>query len=339
MAAQSDDFAGAETILTKDLCRIDNYFKTWRLKPNITKTEVSCFHLSNRQANYVPQVQFRGHILKFNPHPKYLGVSLDRSLTYSEHIRKTSAKIKTRNNILHKLTGTSWGPTASTLRTTALALVYPVAEYCCPVWLNSAHTKKIDTQLNDTMRTISGTIQSTPLEWLPVLSNIPPPHLRRQMALKKEWIKCCDNPLLPIHQDCLHEDLRLKSRNPPWLLGKRLAQDEFHTNTAWRDGWAASNPDRLGLISDPVVQPPGFNLPRKIWTSLNRIRTQHGRCNSWKHKWKITNNPYCDCSDVPQTVLHITTKCPLRRFSGTIKDIHEASDEAVSWITKLDIQL
>ena len=49
----------------------------------------------------------------------------------------------------------------------------------------SAHTSLVDVQLNSTMRLISGTFHSTPLPWLPVLSNIEPPALRRKAATDK----------------------------------------------------------------------------------------------------------------------------------------------------------
>ena len=65
------------------------------------------------------------------------------------------------------------------LRTAALSLVYSTAEYCAPIWMNSVHSKKVDIELNKTMRIISGTVKSTPLPWLLVLSNIAPPELRR----------------------------------------------------------------------------------------------------------------------------------------------------------------
>lgn len=53
-------------------------------------------------------------------------------------------KLKTKNNLITKFTGTSWGAGAETLRTAALSLVYSTAEYCAPVWIHSAHAKKID---------------------------------------------------------------------------------------------------------------------------------------------------------------------------------------------------
>ena len=63
----------------------------------------------------------------------------------------------------------------NTLRSSALVLFYSAAEYCAPVWSRSAHTSLDDVQLNSTMRLISGTLHSTCLSWLPVLSSIEAP--------------------------------------------------------------------------------------------------------------------------------------------------------------------
>jgi hypothetical protein len=55
-----------------------------------------------------------------------------------------------------------------------------------------AVVQKLDVQLNNVMRLITGTVKSTELQWLPVLSNIAPPKLRREAALfrelKNSWI-------------------------------------------------------------------------------------------------------------------------------------------------------
>ena len=101
-------------------------------------------------------------------------LTLDCTLTYKPHIRKVAAKTRTRNNLVHMLAGTTWGAGAKTIRTSALALCYSVAEYCAPVWRNSAHTNLVDVQLNNTIRTITGAVRCTRTDWLPVLSNIAP---------------------------------------------------------------------------------------------------------------------------------------------------------------------
>jgi len=69
-----------------------------------------------------------GQRLKHDPYPVYLGITLDRTLSYREHLSRSAAKLKSRNNLIAKLAGTSWGASASTLCTSALALCYSVAE-------------------------------------------------------------------------------------------------------------------------------------------------------------------------------------------------------------------
>jgi len=89
---------------------------------------------------------------------------------------------------------------------------------CAPVWSRSAHTSQVDVQLNSTMRLISGTLHSTPLPWLPVLSNIEPPPLRRKAATDKLVEKIVKQDSWSIQPDILSPPLlRLTSRKPLWL--------------------------------------------------------------------------------------------------------------------------
>jgi hypothetical protein len=69
-------------------------------------------------------------ILHVDP-PKYLGVTLDRSLTYNAHLTKTGQKVAARVNIVRKLAGTNWGASADTLRTASLALHYSMNREGC----------------------------------------------------------------------------------------------------------------------------------------------------------------------------------------------------------------
>jgi hypothetical protein len=68
------------------------------------------------------------------------------------------------------------------------------------------------------MRLITGTVKSTELQWLSVLSNIAPPKLRREAALfqelKNSWING-KSLLFEQLQDV--SALRLRSRKPIWI--------------------------------------------------------------------------------------------------------------------------
>jgi hypothetical protein len=311
---------------------LKNYLFEWRLCPNPNKTEVSLFHLNNHQKFRKLNVLFGNFPLKHNFTPKYLGVKLDSSLNYKAHLDDLRMKLKTRNNILQKLAGTSWGADPTTLRTAALALVFSTAEYCCPVWLNSVHVQKIDAQLNFSMRIITGTIRSTPIQWLPVLSNIVPPHIRRQSATWNSWNKFNSFPdSFPILSYVPENRIpRLKSRKPIW--SNNFLNSNFSYNEIWKSEWDVCSLSNKDLISDPSNEVPGFNLPRRIWSLLNRIRTGHGRTNSMLFKWNSVDSPNCECGESEETVEHLINNCSIYKFQDGIRAIHNISNSFLQWV-------
>jgi len=141
-----------------------------------------------------------------------------------------------RNNLLMKLARSTSGTSANTLRSSALALCYSAPEYCAPVWSRSAHTSQVDVQLNSTMRLISGTLRSTPLPWLPLLSNIWPPALRRKAATDKLVEKIVKHYSWPIQPDILSPSLLwLTSTKPLWL-----DLQPVDIKYRWRHNWKSA---------------------------------------------------------------------------------------------------
>ena len=89
------------------------------------------------------KLKFEGVQLFHKPYPKHLGVVLDRSLTFKEHISKNSNKLNSRINIIQKPAEVSWGAHTQVLKTSSMSLVYSTAEYCAPV-LEKQHSYKIN---------------------------------------------------------------------------------------------------------------------------------------------------------------------------------------------------
>jgi hypothetical protein len=338
LAADKDLNLGARR-LERDLERLSEYFENWRLKPNPNKTEVATFHLNNTQSKSKINVRFGGVLLNQTEHPKYLGVTLDRTLTYKKHIESLCGKLKTRNNIIQKLAGSGWGARAETLRTAGLSLVYSTAEYCAPVWNGSTHAKKVDIQLNSTMRTISGALKPTQCQWLPVLANIEPPHLRRDAATLREWSKANNNTSLlnAALRDIPPE--RLKSRKPFWSRARKLEDSDFTAGQAWRDEWGRMDTRNKSLITDPTKRLDGFELKRREWVRLNRIRTDCSRSAAERHKWGYIADPRCDCGAASQTLHHIVGDCPIHGFHGVMEDFYNLTTEARTWLRDINIIL
>jgi len=259
LAIQGQFFCELECSLSSDVARMSHFCRQWRLKPSASKTISSVFHLHNTSATRELSVYLDGQRLRHECHPTYLGVTLDRMLSYREHLAKTAGKLKNRNsNLLMKLAGSTWGASANTLRSCALALCYSAAEYCAPVWTRPAHTSRVDVQLNSTMRLISGTLRSTPLTWLPVLSNIEPPALWRKAATDKMVEKIVKHDSWPIQPDILSPPLlRLTSRKPLWLDLQPVDIKSRWRHNYWKSAQLVN--------SHPVCDPQSGN---RVSTSL-----------------------------------------------------------------------
>ncbi|XP_017300807.1 ATP-dependent RNA helicase p62-like [Diaphorina citri] len=93
---------------------------------------------------------------------------------------------------------------------------------------------------------------------------------------------------------------------------------DFDILRQWRIAWdeaAVAEAQHLPCIE---TQPPGFELTRRLWVTLNRIRTKFGKCAANLHKWGLKSSAACDCGAEKQTILHIIQDCPRRRYSVTI---------------------
>ena len=98
--------ADIQQTLTNDLTWLDLYLQRWRLQLNINKTMSSCFHLTNCLANHQMEVRCREKTIPTTAIPKYLGVIVYRSLTYSKHLCQVSKKVNAWCNLLRRLAGT-----------------------------------------------------------------------------------------------------------------------------------------------------------------------------------------------------------------------------------------
>ena len=167
----SGNWKDLKETLSQDMSTLSAYLQTWRLKLSHTKTVMAAFHLNNREAKRELKVYNKSRFLPFCPTPTYLGVKLDRSLTFRHHLVALRKKLSSRVTLLRRLVSSGWGAGAKTLRTATLSLVYSTTEYCASVWCRSV--------LNDALRIVTGCLRPTPTDHLPVLSGIQPAELRR----------------------------------------------------------------------------------------------------------------------------------------------------------------
>ena len=134
--------------------------------------------------------------------------------------------------------GSGWGAGAKTLRIATLSLVYSTSEYCAPVRCRSAHTRLIDSVLNDALRIVTGCLCPIRTDHLPVLSGIQPAELRRMRATLSLAYRGSLDPdhilygLLSGSSD--NHQVRIRSRRPFVPVARNLLDNlaRFGTRTS-----------------------------------------------------------------------------------------------------------
>jgi len=185
LAMKGNNFEEVESKMNISLQSMLVYYLKNHLKPNTDKTQTCAFHLRNRQAKRKLKIIWRGKYFEHTTFPKYLGVTLDRSLTFKQHCENTRQKINARNSLIRELTGSTWGANPHTLRVSALSLCFSVGEFASPALSRSTHVKQVDVALNESCRLITVCLKNTPLGKVFPLSGIAPPVIRR--GVKADW--------------------------------------------------------------------------------------------------------------------------------------------------------
>ena len=316
--------------MSNALKELSRYYRKSCLNANPGKTQALAFHLKNHLAKRTLNLTWESKPLKKTPFPVYLGVTLDRTLSFSEHVSKLRKKLSFRNNLVSNLASTKWGADAETLRTTSLALCYSTAEYCSAVWERSAHAHKVNTELNKCCRTITGTLKATPLHALYALSGIAPPNIRRETIAKIEQKKRVTDARHPLHGHRAVNQ-RLASRRSFDCVNQLGAI----TPAAYRRRkWLESYDYHNEAVPDPSEDlPPGTHLPRRLWVALNRARSKVAKTGDNMVRWGLADNARCDCGETVQTLDHLLRYCPAGPRC-TDEDLRAANASAHRWLER-----
>lgn len=142
LAVQNYDINEAAATLQTSLDRLSAWLDRWKLKLNPTKCQAKIFTL--RRPRDPNNLIISGEEIQWNPPDsgiKYLGVYLDRKLTFGIHINRKLNECYTRLRILYPIMNRK-----SPLRIQCAVLLYqsvlrPILTYACPVWVGASNTQ------------------------------------------------------------------------------------------------------------------------------------------------------------------------------------------------------
>ena len=246
--------------------------------------------------------------------------------------------------------GSGWGAGAKTLRIATLSLVYSTAEYCAPVWCCSAHTRLIDSVLNDALRIVTGCLRPTPTDQLPVLSGIQPAEFRRMGATLSLAYRGSLDPdhilygLLSGSSDTCQ--MRLRFRRPlvpaAWNLLDNLARLAIRfsewTTHKWKAGYCEvinvhfCCSSSVLLCPRPVPGLLGWAYPEQLGLSSTACGLVLGDSICPCTNGVSFASPNCECGASEQTEDHVLTACPIHRAPYEAQGLTVLDDETRCWL-------
>ena len=321
VTAQYSSFTEVETTIGDALEELTQYYRSNSLRENPDKTQVTAFPLRNNRSLKVEWYRTK---LENTPHPKYLGVTLDCTLSYKEHMHNTKKKVVTRNNLLRKLSNSKWGTNVSTMRTTVLC--YYVAEYAAPVWARSSHAQKLNPVLNSVYRAVTGCLKPTNVEDLYLLAGIAPPNIRRDVCARVEKNKQETNEAHSLYGQNPAER-RLKSRN--WFF-RSVKPADFPPKVIRCSAWLMrlqAIPHRATVNIDESLA-KGFDRPWTTWRCLNRLRTWFTSSKEQRQRWRYyEEDTTCECGLTTENTAHMM-QCTLLAQPCSLDDLNKLNDTA-----------
>lgn len=175
-------------------CRAQMFLDTFKakseqlqLKINESKTKVMLFQRNRKSL----KLKIGDMVLETVNTHKYLGLTVDRSLSFGAHIREVKRNASDRINMLKVVSATRSGGHPQTLNMLYNAIVRSYLDYGASIYANSANSnlEKLTTINNTCLRKITGCSKTTPINSLCAIASQPPLQFRRKLTAAKEIIR------------------------------------------------------------------------------------------------------------------------------------------------------
>ena len=127
-----------------------------------------------------------------NPNPKFLGVTLDRTLSLQQHVVNVSKTVNDRCRALAVLGASDFGWKTEHLRKAFLATQKSSLDYSAPgsqPWLSATQLNRLNWAQNKALRKVTGQACSNPVEAVRLEANVRSYHTTSRRLTTVSWEK------------------------------------------------------------------------------------------------------------------------------------------------------
>ena len=134
---EADNLKKLETTINKELKKLHTWLIVNRLSLNINKTNFVVFHPYNKPPKQKITIKIYKKAISEKDHVKYLGILIDSTLTWRNHIDNIASKISKSIGLLYKI---RYFVDIKIIKTLYYSLVYPYLIYAIEVWGSADET-------------------------------------------------------------------------------------------------------------------------------------------------------------------------------------------------------
>jgi hypothetical protein len=144
---------------------------------NPAKTVITMFESGTKFKNE-PAVYMAGKELTYSNNMKYLGITLNKRLSFTNHLNERMRKVGYLQNKINHIIGQEWGLTPARAYWVHTAIIRPKITYASIVWANALKKTQIEklerVQRRSLCHILQPTFKSTPTKGMEAILGIPP---------------------------------------------------------------------------------------------------------------------------------------------------------------------
>ena len=251
--SSSIDLATAEARIQEAFNVVAQWSTKWKLTISVGKCEASFFSTNSHESKWRPKLTIGEEEIPYSENPKFLRVTYDKQLIFTEHANNVAKSAKSKSRALVHLAGTDWGYDKATLRSTYLAISRTTMDYAGAAWqpwFSKTSFEKVESAQRFAGRIITGHLKTTPNECILLDTN-----------LTSMVTKCRQNAVI-----ALEKSKRLPPNNPRRQVIERQVKQRT-TKPSLRNGAIKAWQEIFENEDHTSPFPP----ERKPWTDTTKI--------------------------------------------------------------------
>ncbi len=240
----------------------------------------------------------------------YLGVTIDRNLTWVHNIKERSGKAIKASFALRCLANKNWGLDHNKIRWIIKSIIQPIVTYGAIVWADPGRDINFNKVARPLLMSCGSFFRTTPTEALWTLLDITPFEILARVLAVKARIRT--SPQLPLKWDGIGNPGRGHQRKLDLIHSNRTLDDiNLWGHKLWSDRWTKA--EAKNFISD--IGAEWYNhlskLSRHDLRTVVGFITGHWKFNKHLNRLGLTDSSTCRfCQESEEDSFHLIWQCP-----------------------------